>query len=47
MNNEIRSGFVKVTIEIYRGSTKLLGRVETNCWSGTGEAKLSLGRLRR
>ena len=23
MNNEIRSGFVKVTIEIYRGSTKL------------------------
>ena len=25
MNNEIRSGFVKVTIEIYRGSTKLAG----------------------
>ena len=25
MNNEIRSGFVKVTIEIDRGSNKLVG----------------------
>lgn len=40
MNNEIHSRFVKVTIEIDRGRF-----AETIYSSGTGEAKLPMGRL--